>query len=71
VQENASLAQYLGGVAGNLEHLVSAFELDEIQSQAVTEDTSNKSKALVVDDNLPSQKLAISLLKSKAMPSMR
>jgi CheY-like chemotaxis protein len=43
---------------------VSAFELDEIQSQVVAEDTNNKSKALVVDDNLPSQKLAISLLKS-------
>ena len=64
VQENASLAQYLGGVASNLEHLVSAFELDEIQSQVVAEDTNNKSKALVVDDNLPSQKLAISLLKN-------
>jgi methyl-accepting chemotaxis protein len=63
VQENASLAQYLGGVATSLDELVSGFKLDQYQSSKLPEDISHLPKALVVDDNLPSQKLAVALLK--------
>jgi len=65
VLENASLAQYLGGVAATLDQLASSFKLDS--SQVLTLDVKedpNAPMALVVDDNLPSQKLAASLLKA-------
>ena len=65
VLENASLAQYLGGIAANLEQLAASFKLDHSQIRVVVEaDNSHLPKALVVDDNLPSQKLAVSLLKA-------
>jgi methyl-accepting chemotaxis protein len=65
VLENAALANYLGEVAGSLDQLVSHFKLDasQVARQASVEDMSLPS-ALVVDDNIPSQKLAVSLLKA-------
>jgi methyl-accepting chemotaxis protein len=65
VLENASLAQYLGGVAASLDQLVASFKLDSSQviNVEIKEDL-NAPMALVVDDNLPSQKLAASLLKA-------
>ena len=64
VLENASLAQYLGGVAEKLDQLVMSFQFD--RNARVTEvAVAHAPRALVVDDNEPSRKLAAALVKAK------
>lgn len=64
ILENASLAQYLGGVAEKLDQLVMNFNFDQ-HAQVAEAVQSNAPRALVVDDNEPSRKLAAALVKAK------
>jgi methyl-accepting chemotaxis protein len=64
VQENASLAQYLGEVANNLDQMSARFQINQQLSALPVElDDESLPLALVVEDNLPSQKIAVALLK--------
>jgi CheY-like chemotaxis protein len=64
ILENASLAQYLGGVAEKLDQLVMAFQFDQ-NAKVVEVVHASAPRALVVDDNDPSRKLAAALIKAK------
>lgn len=64
ILENASLAQYLGGVAEKLDQLVMRFQFDQ-NAKVVEVVQAHTPRALVVDDNDPSRKLAAALVKAK------
>lgn len=65
VEENASLAEYLGEVAQALDGLVGRFELGNCaaDSQMNHADSDHRQgRVLVVDDNMPNQKVACALM---------
>lgn len=63
VEENASLAQYLGEVAAELDKSVASFKLDGALAKHALNAAANLPRALVVEDNLPNQKIAMAILK--------
>jgi len=64
VTENASLAEYLGEVAANMDNLVGTFELGSCDETAQsTQLADQNSLVLVVDDNISNQKVAVMMLK--------
>ncbi|PLA75484.1 hypothetical protein CYQ88_00505 [Hydrogenovibrio sp. SC-1] len=64
VTENASLAEYLGEVAANMDNLVGTFELGDCdQTGQSTQLADQSSLVLVVDDNISNQKVAVMMLK--------
>jgi len=63
ILENASLADYLGEVAQNMDELVGAFELGDCNEVAnLISDDQNMKPILVVDDNISNQKVASMVL---------
>ena len=64
VHENASLADYLGEVSEAMNELVGHFNLGDCQTTARSEEQQALPRVLVVDDTLPNQKVAESLLKN-------
>jgi len=65
VMENASLADYLGDVASNMDILVGSFELGDCSTtdQNNTIEQQQETLILIVDDNISNQKVASMLLK--------
>jgi len=62
VQENASLATYLGQVSVSMDELVDKFNLGDCSQGSDLDDTSGL-RALVVDDTLPNLKVGEAMLK--------
>ncbi|MBN2864932.1 MAG: response regulator, partial [Thiotrichales bacterium] len=64
VLENASLAEYLGDVARNMDKLVGSFQLGDCETvaHATQEQAESQYLVLVVDDNISNQKVAVMLL---------
>ncbi len=64
VEESASLAEYLGDVAQQLDGLVGKFQLGDCRSATAHDDSGQTlGNILVVDDNVPNQKVASALLR--------
>jgi methyl-accepting chemotaxis protein len=64
VEENASLAEYLGEVANNLDGTVAQFKLGNCQQALIShQKTSALGQILVVDDNISNQKVAVAIVK--------
>jgi methyl-accepting chemotaxis protein len=64
VEESASLAEYLGDVAQQLDGLVGKFQLGDCRSAVIDAVSKNSlGSILVVDDNVPNQKVASALLR--------
>jgi len=64
VEESASLAEYLGDVAQQLDDLVGKFQLGDCGSATAYDDSEQTlGNILVVDDNVPNQKVASALLR--------
>lgn len=64
ITENASLAEYLGEVAANMDNLVGTFELGSCdETEQSTQISDQNSLILVVDDNISNQKVAVMMLK--------
>lgn len=64
ITENASLAEYLGEVAANMNNLVGTFELGSCdETEQSTQISDQNSLILVVDDNISNQKVAVMMLK--------
>lgn len=63
INENSSLAAYLGQVSDSMEELVGRFNLGDCSAESDSLANSNGKFALVVDDSLPNIKVAEALLK--------
>ena len=62
VSENASLADYLGEVASDMDELVGQYELGDCETDLHNDNDENSSTVLVVDDNISNLKVATMLL---------
>jgi methyl-accepting chemotaxis protein len=64
VQENSSLADYLGEVAANMDELVGTFELGDCEADFMSKKIAeiDASTILVVDDNISNLKVATMIL---------
>ena len=70
ITENASLAEYLGEVAANMDNLVGTFELGSCEeAEQSSQQQDQNSLVLVVDDNISNQKVAVMMLKKLGYPS--
>lgn len=63
IQEGGSLASFLGLVSEHMDELVSRFNLGECPNIDTTTEEGEKHKVLVVEDQLPNQKIAEAMLR--------